>query len=248
MSERGEKLCFLAKILVWVLLFFLCFCKMALPKQSLTLQVYTIDRCLTSIHSFVISEIACFFIMDALPNFKEISAHLAGFLVMLLCLVWKALLTLLLSIQDCQFIFSISFYFLLSSSDMYLVSFIFCSPLPSLQRYACWTSLKLFCSWPYLSSYRITNTRERQHYKYWQQCASYLVIRMKEEMSNDGMNTSFKSKETAMYFRSFRSKEQPRNVFYRNVTCKKRSLWMCLLCRSTTPQSTEWHRWWPSVP
>ena len=120
-----------------ILLIFLCSCKLALPNQSLIPQVYTTDRCLASIHSFVISEILCFFIMDTYPNFKDSSAHIASFQVMLFCLAWRALLALLLSIQDCQLTFSSSFYFLLSSSDTYLVSFLFCSPLPSLERYEC---------------------------------------------------------------------------------------------------------------
>lgn len=179
----------------------------------------------------------CFFIMDTYPNFKESSAHLAGFQVMLYRLVWRVPPALLLSVQDCQLAFSSSFYFLLSSSDTYLVSFVFCSPLPSLQRHACWTGQKLFCSWPYLGSYWITNTRERVCCKYQQQCASYLIIRMKREMSNImAWVLALKGKWLQCILGFLKIKSRFFFFLNRNVTCEKRSLWvMCLLCCLTAP-------------
>lgn len=128
-SERGTQVLLPCNIFHLILLIFLCSYKLASPNWSLIPQVYTTDRCLPSIPSFIISEMLCFFIMDTYLNFQESSAHIAGFQVMLFCLVRRALLALLLSIQDCQLSFSSSFYFLPSPSDVYSVSFLFCSPL-----------------------------------------------------------------------------------------------------------------------
>lgn len=126
---------FHAKILILFLLIFLCSWKLALHSQSLILQVYTTGWCLPNAHSFATSERLCVFTMDTYHNFKQSSALITGFQVMLLCVFWGehcwhycwALKAVSLDSQA-PFVFSFS------SSGMCLVSFLFCSPWPSLQR------------------------------------------------------------------------------------------------------------------
>lgn len=107
-SERGNKLSFHAKILIWFLLILLCSCKLALHSQSLIPQVISVCQMLAPSPSQKGSVSSSW-----IPNFKQSSAHYWFPIYTTLSLVGVPLLALLLSVEDSQLGFSSSFCFLL---------------------------------------------------------------------------------------------------------------------------------------